>query len=1215
MSERKNPFEYGAEMGKDILEEFNRSNSTKKSSKEETSPEDVIKAGDEKKFDNEERRKANNETVRNRKLSPEEVEARGHFDELIREALVGGKHDETEILEVTRNIRTAVFKRLKGKEVKKEDIFEELYKFANEKLKTKKSPDDSGKTEIKGRAQKIAIILEMLEKEKAAKEAAARKKGENEASGKSGAKTNKKTSASKDSQEPKVRLTAEEKKLNKKLEEIKNKIFILKNEIIASKESLERINEDKKNLIKTIKERISVQEEQLEKLEFSRDMLEAEEVESVDGAKGKKAIAKKLEKKPQKATSVDSGKKFEGMIIDEVVKGGVVDFGARIGHTSNINSIKKCSDGSYIIETSTSYYRLTIEEDGTSKTEEAENADTKKQEEVKAQMEKEEKEAAEEAIKNSTSEKKEWTLDEVYAKLTAAGAQDKDVDYFFSLHKKDRLDFLNSNDEELAIRIEKLREKREANEARDLEFEGLEKDQYDKAREQKLILLGEKVRNSRLLYLKKEYDVNKISAKMKRFFSGIKKLNLGNAEEEVQELRNEYRLSLTAFSDAIVDIEGITDKEEQEIMLNYLGVSEALNLQGDKLVIKKGNDPKSLQLVEDVLGSTLKGYLKGYKSIASYLSKKGAELVGQKTDSKILKFAGGLSGGMAFSVGLSNIFKTTGAPYWVTKSILLATSTAAMTMENKENMDKELGEQEVKDIEARKIKALEEMETKIQDELAQAMKNIFASEANTSLDYQENKEAINKKMWAKAFAKAAGKNLFFYSAGLGASELVKDFSGFLVELKNDMFGEEKSTTNISPEIPNNVQDKPKVIESIIYSKEELEKVAGSGVTSTHGGDLHLKSNPLGSSQKVENIYETFKRLGIEVEGSGQTADSAAAVSPEEKEAFIAEAQPESEKFEGMELDKYGRGSVKVIENLGIKDSVAKFLVDNSEKLTEGNMGWDPNSNAYTSVEEWADKRAIGIVGELKSQFPNYDFDKVSTETIITLDMSDKADIKIAAIEDPYRLGGSDGNVENPVTEKEQVELKESVSMEAKRMTTNEMSIAYSAGISAPEYARINDLTVEEFLRDTNEANANLKEIVQTLNDRHTIEGPWVSVAGALRNINEDEFAAIFGDKKLEGFKYEDYLVDILKSEVTEMMQLNSEQRVVFEELLKIKKESISNLDSKVFQSFMEVTREKLGVVEVENNATVGSYVIKTIRKAYEMGEMDNLRLALSRIKL
>ncbi|EKE21209.1 MAG: hypothetical protein ACD_7C00310G0004 [uncultured bacterium] len=937
--------------------------------------------------------------------------------------------------------------------------------------------------------------------------------------------------------------------------------------------------------------------------------------------------------------------------------------------------------------------------------------------EMQAKIEALEKESQETSANKDKYKDKEFTLEEIYARLQAAGADDQDINYFFSLHKKDRLDFLMSDDEELKLRIEKLKEIRKADEGKRSEAENSEATE-------KLKRFGEYMKDMRNIYLQKEYEFNKTTSKMKRFFR-VENVDMGNAQEELDDAKKDYREAVENYIKLIVQTEGATDAEESEIMLNYFNVQEALNLQEEKIQIKHSNDPELLQLTENVLGKGLKGYLKGYKTVTTYLSKKSSEFVAQKTDSKLAKLAGGFVGGMAFSVGLSNAFKTTGAPYWATKAILLAASTAAMTMENKEKMDKELEQNEIDKIAERKLKALEEINLNLQADLNEAMKKVFVSVVNESLDYQEGKEERNRKMWLEAFGKAAKHNLKWFLIGLGTAEVCRSLY--------ECFASPESNLDNQP----NVNE-----EKVLPSKEEtvIPPVGNVGGSAVHPqtnfphpvvtADYEMPSNV--NDPILENeaeIRETLEKMKNPNHFSSPEAHHEASQSAREinnaetvagnkgtitfdRDDTQVESSISAGEYAGIKLNESGQGPIEVIEGKGIKDTVAALLAKNYENLTQGKMGWNPDK--YASVEEWADRRAVGIVAELKADHPDYNYDKVSLDSQITLDMHNPADIKIVDFVDGQDLESGAGNASEMQTESTEAAVSESQEIEDKiedkvktatkpeikaeeianteKMSQNvadvrkeiiaeetidqetiqdirentakiETQAANRIGIDPKHYAEINHMSTAEFIAeakradnivhgggedsmdvnrsselpvgnvfgDDEMANTRLGRVLDYLMKDGKIENPSQSIAETLRNVKEADlmgairtYEGIFGDISDSGSAmelnedemYAEYMSSLIKAELNDMLGSSAGEGKIMRELAGLRGIPMEDLsDKELLMAFKEATKNSIGTVEYGNNETVGKYILKTIRLAYETGEIDKLRENISKINI
>ncbi|KKP68613.1 MAG: hypothetical protein UR66_C0004G0013 [Candidatus Moranbacteria bacterium GW2011_GWE1_35_17] len=1349
MSEKKDPFKSGAEMGADIMAELDALENLNK----DTQTWDELRAEIDRKFDDEIKSlEGGEQSVKNpaeglpftnkiKKIKELKKDLFEIFDNpefsvyrskksnakrlngyarIITEQAIDnngiGEFDLMDnLLRVARNSKTpatTIIRILNTIKVNKE---EELKIKAEEEARIKEAERKAKEAEEARLKKEEEARIKAAEEKLKAEEAARLKKAEADrvnaeaaAKKKAGAKKTKKAKST--NKKPKS-------KEEKELEDIEKRINHLENDIGVAKGRLKKVKKD--NIRIKIRERLVLQEKELSKLKADRDAIK-EKKKTGNAGKNPEEEESTPETQSAEAGSNEAEPKIE---LTEAEKNEAVEFFDN--HILPLYMGEKQKQG-------WSEYNNRVEEFLERKFFEIAEAldyfegydDLKMAEiwkfvasEMQAKIEALEKESQETSANKDKYKDKEFTLEEIYARLQAAGADDQDINYFFSLHKKDRLDFLMSDDEELKLRIEKLKEIRKADEEKKSQAENSEATE-------KLKRFGEYMKDMRKIYLQKEYEFNKTTSKMKRFFH-MENVDMGNAQEELDDAKKDYREAVENYIKLIVQTEGATDAEESEIMLNYFNVQEALNLQEEKIQIKHSNDPELLQLTENVLGKGLKGYLKGYKTVTTYLSKKSSEFVAQKTDSKLAKLAGGFVGGMAFSVGLSNAFKTTGAPYWATKAILLAASTAAMTMENKEKMDKELEQNEIDKIAERKLKALEEINLNLQADLNEAMKKVFVSVVNESLDYQEGKEERNRKMWLEAFGKAAKHNLKWFLIGLGTAEVCRSLY--------ECFASPESNLDNQP----NVNE-----EKVLPSKEEtvIPPVGNVGGSAVHPqtnfphpvvtADYEMPSNV--NDPILENeaeIRETLEKMKNPNHFSSPEAHHEASQSAREinnaetvagnkgtitfdRDDTQVESSISAGEYAGIKLNESGQGPIEVIEGKGIKDTVAALLAKNYENLTQGKMGWNPDK--YASVEEWADRRAVGIVAELKADHPDYNYDKVSLDSQITLDMHNPADIKIVDFVDGQDLESGAGNASEMQTESTEAAVSESQEIEDKiedkvktatkpeikaeeianteKMSQNvadvrkeiiaeetidqetiqdirentakiETQAANRIGIDPKHYAEINHMSTAEFIAeakradnivhgggedsmdvnrsselpvgnvfgDDEMANTRLGRVLDYLMKDGKIENPSQSIAETLRNVKEADlmgairtYEGIFGDISDSGSAmelnedemYAEYMSSLIKAELNDMLGSSAGEGKIMRELAGLRGIPMEDLsDKELLMAFKEATKNSIGTVEYGNNETVGKYILKTIRLAYETGEIDKLRENISKINI
>jgi hypothetical protein len=136
-----------------------------------------------------------------------------------------------------------------------------------------------------------------------------------------------------------------------------------KNELTAAESSLknERIQENER-LREMVRERIAGLKREVNWLKFIVDWYKSEKVNKIEN-RGRCAL-EKIVKKDGKATPVDAGNKYVGTLKKDVGQNDILQLESDNQNGGGLRTmakkIKHCEDGSYLIETATSYYRLTF---------------------------------------------------------------------------------------------------------------------------------------------------------------------------------------------------------------------------------------------------------------------------------------------------------------------------------------------------------------------------------------------------------------------------------------------------------------------------------------------------------------------------------------------------------------------------------------------------------------------------------------------------------------------------------------------------------------------------------------------------------------------------------------------------------------------------------------------------------------------------------------
>jgi hypothetical protein len=141
---------------------------------------------------------------------------------------------------------------------------------------------------------------------------------------------------------------------------------------------------------------------------------------------------------------------------------------------------------------------------------------------------------------------------------------------------------------------------------------------------------------------------------------------------------------------------------------------------------------------------------------------------------------------------------------------------------------------------------------------------------------------------------------------------------------------------------------------------------------------------MGKVPEFNNSLPEMPEMSNEVDTSAAMA---------QMDASGAADNPMSQGFNNIEMGENNIGTLPVTEK-GIEGPLAKVLMENSDKLTEGNMGWNPNDPRWGGdVSKWASSRAHGIVAE---KYPNISgLDKnIPENTKFEVDFSNPADIQL-----------------------------------------------------------------------------------------------------------------------------------------------------------------------------------------------------------------------------
>jgi hypothetical protein len=300
------------------------------------------------------------------------------------------------------------------------------------------------------------------------------------------------------------------------------------------------------------------------------------------------------------------------------------------------------------------------------------------------------------------------------------------------------------------------------------------------------------------------------------------------------------------------------------------------------------------------------------------------------------------------------------------------------------------------------------------------------------------------------------------------------------------------------------------------------------------------------------------------------------------------------------------------------------------------MGFDPAKYSGSTLEEkihnWSRIRAGIIAKEFANANSGYDLNKVSIGSSISLNLDNLADIKIEHLNDQYHLGGEVVSQESSISAENNAErladVKETIRLE--NVTKNEMNLAHKIGITPKEYSAVNNVSVIDFMDRGNssltDASVQLKDAFKYLIKSGSINNVNISVSDAIRGLDEYALGEIFNENNhvfsprfsvQENFNYSEYMGEMVRNELSEAMQDKSNLGLVFREISSIKGNIISGEPAGgLFDLFRKATEGVVGAenIKLGDNDTVAKYVVKSFKKAYELGKVEELKLALKNIK-
>jgi len=276
-----------------------------------------------------------------------------------------------------------------------------------------------------------------------------------------------------------------------------------------------------------------------------------------------------------------------------------------------------------------------------------------------------------------------------------------------------------------------------------------------------------------------------------------------------------------------------------------------------------------------------------------------------------------------------------------------------------------------------------------------------------------------------------------------------------------------------------------------------------------------------------------------------------------------------------------------------------------------------------------------------------------------VNLSNLANIKIESLDDKFNLGernisveASDESTKGLQSVGEVVAEFETEEGMSENLAEHEIKMIHRLEVDPDHYAEINDdMFVGEFVNKIGESgnleyggdaidinlpdgdfagsgyveNRRLGGVLNYLVENGKIENSSQTISEALRRVSEADFNSalshyegIFGEvpEPSSDLNYSDYMGAVIENELKEIMQSGSNGGAVIGAMAEIRESSMSDMaNNELLKSFKEAVRSSVGNVEHENDGTVGGYVVKALKKSYELGDMGKLKDAISKIEL
>lgn len=485
-------------------------------------------------------------------------------------------------------------------------------------------------------------------------------------------------------------------------------------------------------------------------------------------------------------------------------------------------------------------------------------------------------------------------------------------------------------------------------------------DQLERDRKKNTDELKAALDDTRRMYTSTHYKSEGMLSKIKSVFSG--NINTEH-DQDVVAMKEEYRRALEDYRQAkLHELEGLSENDQKKALLELkaFDLNEKISLFDDRLAARaETKTGKIFEVVNKSLG--------WYKGLS--------------TRNKIALSGFLLVGGMAAGTGVAaGIFGAATLGKRILGSGVAgmgATGWAEGRAQRKEDQDTSNAMESFREM------SLEEQKSAL---------NAFD---NASFDKLEKE--FHGKVAGRRRRVTAGIGTAAAVMGLGAFSGKVFAAGEVAESVDPHMPESGDIAEFTPKTANVGYEADIIDDPAKQAAEFVDNTPESGDGSAP--DANVARAQMDASQAADNP----EQVGYDINDTPDSGDRTVV------DTNTAEAQSDASQLadnpeqggwngegSGVSIDQNGIGTLEVNKGGSIEGSLIAFFKANSDRLTAGGMGWDPDK--FKDVNEWAGKRAHGLVEEYMKAHPGIDMNTVQPGTTFEIDLNNTADIRIGDVD-------------------------------------------------------------------------------------------------------------------------------------------------------------------------------------------------------------------------